>query len=216
MGSLDASGTTKASDVKGDEHPFAGSYLCVVSDLNYKEKDGKEMDIAECEVVGGTTPGQDGKKITVFMNYENGSFSEKPPRHLRFALATKLIVPGRVEESVDTEFFRGAIGRYLVIRIEEFKKKDGSKGTGIGGFGLDMWPPDDPEVAELVRAMDGKAPQVMQRLAGGAGQQTQQTGQQASQQQTAQRSTTSAPPLETPAMANAANGVAAGGDGWDV
>lgn len=201
MGSLDASKTTKASDVNnGGRKPLAGHFICSISDVKWNEKD--EHEIAECQVLGGTTPDQAGCEIALFLKRdEEGEFTD---RHLRFALASELIRPGQKAENVDFEFFRGAIGRFLVIRMEEWEK-DGKKGVGVGGYGLDLWSPTDPEVASIVAKMDGKAAAIMQRLS--SGQQTQAPVQQAQQ------------PVQQPAQqpvnvgAGAANGSS---DGWDV
>lgn len=203
MGSLDASKTTKASDVNNGGHdPLPGHYMTLIKDVKWNEK--LECEVVECQVLGGTTPNQSGCEIALFLKRnDEGEFTD---RHLRFALASELILPGQVAENVDFDFFCKAKDRYLVVRMEEWKKDD-KKGVGVGGYGLDMWSPCDPEVAEIVAHMDGKASAVMQRLCNAG------PGSSPSPQQTAPQQP-SAGNAQQPATAGAAaNGSS---DGWDV
>lgn len=190
MAEMDLGGTTKATDIKGrGKDPAPGSYIVAVKDVKWNEK--LDCEVVELEVWGGTTTNQVGCETALFLKYEKEGVCSD--RHKRFALAAELIRPG-VKANVDFEFFRAAIGRFLVIRMEEFKKKDSDEsGVSIGSFGLDVWSPLDPEVVDIVRHMDGKAAAVMQRLTGG----TQAAATQ-------------------PAMAAAGNGAAAAPADWGM
>lgn len=234
MGSLDATGVQSTSDVNNDKNlPLAGTYMVAVNDVKYHEKDGEETEIFETQVLGGTTPGQDGTEVTIFLKHnEDGGYSKK---HVRFALAAQLMAPGQ-KVDVDFGFFEQARGRCLIVRMEDFTNKQGKPGVSIGSFGFDMWAPNDPDVAEMVRKMDGKVPAMLQQLYGqqGGGQvangqvangQQQQVAQQPQQPAPAQQpvqqqapapSAPTAPPIQTPANMAVAAAPAAAGDGWDV
>lgn len=214
MAKLDASGVNSASEVKQDDknHPLAGYYLVIVNQLKWNATAGKEKtgaEIIESQVVGGTTPGQEGCDVVIFLYRDKDG--EMGAKHLRYALATELIKPKQVASDIDTEFFRPSVGRFFVVRMEDWEK-DGKKGVGVGSFGYDLWAINDPEVRDIVTKMDGQVPQILQQRFGGQAQQGQQ-GQPA--QQTATRQTQPAP-IEQPVGAVNGATATAGTGGWDV
>ena len=206
MSTLDASGAKNASDVNNDRNmPVPGNYMVVVQEVKYTEKDGIGQEIVQCSVIGGTTPGQSGCDVALFLKHdENDNYTKK---HVRFALASQLMQPGQ-KVDVDFSFFEAAAGRYLVVNIEEFTGKDGKTNVSVGGFGFDMWAPSDPAVAEIVPRMDGKVPALLQR----------NSGQQAAAGQQAPAQTQQAPAnaVQQPAQQPATAGAAAGNDWGDV
>lgn len=229
MASLNASGAKSAGDLKESNRLEAEGYFMVaVKEVKFNDKEGKQQDIVETEVIGGTVPGQAGKEVSMFLDRdEKGDFKK---RHVRFAISTQILSPGQIVNDVDNEYLRNAIDRFMVLRMEAAKAKTGQAArVFVGGFGDDMWPPTDPEVADVVRAMDGKVGALMQRLtAGGNGGNGNQQGQQIAAQQNAAAQQTSNAAVNnavSQGMGNASNaangtpvgaGATGGSQGWDV
>ena len=147
---LDASGIRDENEVLGNRRPDLGCYHMVVThmDSNY---DKYNAVIATLQVLHGKTKDgspvnqQVGRELTHMMFLDdNGQYTDK---HLRFAVATRLIEPGTKRESVD---WQEAVGRQCVATIEQGT----AKGTGnpfsqIANYGLAIWHPLNPEVKDI-------------------------------------------------------------------
>lgn len=210
MGSLDATKAKSTSDVNNDKNaPLPGTYMVAIKEveLGTGKKGDKSFtqEIVKCQVAGGTTPGQAGCDITIFLKHDELK-DDYTSKHTRFALATQLMFIGQKVDDPDFAFFESAVNRFMVVRTEEFTGGDGKKGVGVGGYGYDMWSIADPEVADVLRHMDGHVPTILKRMA---------APQQAATQQAAQQSVQQNPAQPAMAAAGVANGSAAPAD-WDM
>lgn len=137
----------------------SGNYHFVVleADDSFSKSDAIVLD---CEVLAGTVPGQEGKKLKAYFN--NGKSSDKDggkflrKRQARLALVLGLISPADLGKRVNVDFTQAA-GRQFCAAVEQ-----GEKYAEIRG--LDFWSVTAPEAAEIPKdaaalAMIGVTPQ---------------------------------------------------------
>ena len=145
-----AKGTKSESEITRGSPPAPGTYHVVCDEKGAKEraikKDGTDMgmSIVETEVLGGTLPGQAGKKIPLFLQFtEAGDPGEK---HTRFLMACGLLKP---DEERDIDFESEVPGCQLIVKVEEYLDKAGKKAISVADFGLAMWHVNNPEVRDV-------------------------------------------------------------------
>ena len=138
------------SDIQGRGRPEPGTYHVIVESDGVKEnavkKDGTSMNcsIVPCEVLSGTVPGQEGKEITLFLQFDDkGNPSEK---HFRFCMASGLLKPG---EERDFDFEAEAPGKQLVVQVEHYTDKGGKQQLSVGEYGLAMWHVNNKDVTNV-------------------------------------------------------------------
>jgi hypothetical protein len=145
------------SDVKGtDRVAVPGFFHCNMVGANDSrvKKDGSPLNatIFEGEVLAGTVPGQEGKKVVLYYSLgENGEENDEYTGKVsRLAMACKLIGGGQPDRNLQAEDFDGS---QFVVRIDEFTSK-GKKGHSVGDFGLAVWGVDNPEVASVPKNLE--------------------------------------------------------------
>jgi hypothetical protein len=174
-------------DISGFQRPLPGRYHVVVKhvDESFKKFDKVVVDF---EVLAGTVPGMEGREITEFF-----ACTEKAvPRLQRLALCLGVLRPGEAERDVE---FSDAVGRDLVIEVEENKytnKTTGKEVEGVRVGYLGMWSTNNAAVVVVPKG----------KLEGGGG------GNQVVTQPTTPQSPTTQQSQQT------ATGKGAGGN-WD-
>ena len=171
---LDARGAHSEDDFQGKARPVAGKYHAAVNaaeEIASKNKGTPGLQIEFAIVADGlppsgkgTTSGQSGKVISLFLSYV-GSDEEKTQtcinRVTRLAMALGVISPGESKE-VD---WNDAIGRELVIGVVDSSyEKDGQKKISTEVGFLDFWSLGNKAVKDVPR--DLRSPG-MQQLAKG-------------------------------------------------
>ena len=137
-------------DISGFQKPLPGRYHVVVKhvDETFEKFDKIVIDF---EVLAGTTPGQEGREVTEFF-----ACTEKAiPRLQRLALCLGLLRPGEADRDVE---FTDAVGRDLVIEVEENKytnKTTGKEVEGVRVGYLGMWSTGNEAVADVPKAAVG-------------------------------------------------------------
>lgn len=137
------SGNVKSeSEIRGAMPPLPGRYHVVVVRVDESFEHSENI-IFEFRVLAGTMPGQEQCIVAGFFKPDENGL----PKLTRLALALGLLRPGE-QKDVD---FADAIGRQLIIGVEEFTSKKGNKGASIANFGMDTWSLANPEVADVPR-----------------------------------------------------------------
>jgi hypothetical protein len=173
-------------DISGFQRPLPGRYHVVVKhvDETFEKFDKVVVDF---EVLAGTVPDQQGRELTEFF-----ACTEKAiPRLQRLALCVGLLRPGEPDRDVE---FTEAVGRDLVIEVEEnnYKDKSGKEVYGVRVGYLGMWSIGNEAVADVPKG----------KLEDGG------NGNQAATEPT----TTPPPTTQQPQQAAATRG---GGGDWD-
>ena len=139
------------SDAKStDRINVPGFFHCTMTHVNDArvKKDGSAMNatIFEGEVLAGTVPGQEGKKVVLY--YELGPNGEETDEYVvkcsRLAMACKLTGPGQPDRDLQPDDFEGS---QFVARVEEYTNKAGKKGCSVGDFGEAVWGIDHADVS---------------------------------------------------------------------
>lgn len=158
----------------GDEGELAGFSTCKPGTyhlvvLEADDSFGKFDAITiECEVLAGTVPGQEGKKLTGFFNNgkpsdkDGGKFARK--RQARIAMVLGLLTPAALGQKVTVDFALAA-GRQFVATVKERDGKEGKKFAEIEG--LNFWSVTDPATADVPK--DANALAMIGVVAGGLG-----------------------------------------------
>lgn len=131
---VSAKGKEDVSDVKGGSRPEPGTYHVVVKDIDdsFTKHDALLVGL---EVLAGTVKDQEGREHTEFLWLDDDGNAKD--QHVRLAMCLGLLEPGE-EKEVDWE---DGIGRHMIVQFVKFKKKDSDKElTGIGDYGMAMWP----------------------------------------------------------------------------
>lgn len=167
------------NDIQGSVRPLPGRYHVVVKEVEEKSaadlgKNAKsDAYVVEFEVLAGTVPGQEGRTIQ-----DKFFQSEKAmPRLQRFALCVGLLRPGEPARMV---YFEEAVGRHLVIEVEEQKGSGENAGKTYSNVSyMGLWSTGNEEVADVPKYAPIMQPQQMQQQP----QQPQMTQQPPLQQQ---------------------------------
>jgi len=133
-------------DISGFQRPLPGRYHVVVKhvDETFEKFDKVLIDF---EILSGTVPDQQGRELTEFF-----ACTEKAiPRLQRLALCLGLLQPGEPDRDVE---FADAVGRDLVIEVEEhnYKDKSGKEVNGVRVGYLGMWSTGNEAVADVPKA----------------------------------------------------------------
>lgn len=148
---LDAKNVTGTADVVGGAKPMAGRYLAIVTEVDDSrtKKDGTpgNSTVVSWEILGGTTPGQEGRKLTQYLHLNDSG--EETDKHLRFALATGILEPGKARDDIDLE--SEGPNKLAVIEVAEFPTKDGKKDRGIGDYGMAIWHLKDKDAEPVLK-----------------------------------------------------------------
>jgi hypothetical protein len=165
---LNAQNAKSESDIQGDMPPLAGRYhvVCTKVDDSLEHSDNYVFDF---RVLAGTMPGQEGCVAKAFFMPKDDGI----PKLVRLALAVGLLRPGETGRDVD---FQDAVGRQLMIGVEEYTSKKGNKGASVGNYGMDTWSLSNSEVADVPK--DPRAVQYAQQNGLGGSQQAQPLPQQ--------------------------------------
>lgn len=150
---LNAGNVKTEDDISGRSRPAKGRYhvaigLCEEKSSKAKGTPGLSV---EFQVLTGTTAGQQGKTMPLFLSFvsEKGEEATKSclDRVTRFALCAGVLQAGQVAEPV----WDDAVGRELVIEIQEseFEDRNGQtkQGTDIAYMGF--WSLGNPAVADV-------------------------------------------------------------------
>ena len=130
-------------DISGFQKPLPGRYHAVVKhvDESFEKFDKVLIDF---EVLAGTVPGMEHRELTEFFACTDKAI----PRLQRLALCLGLLTPGEPDRDVE---FAEAVGRDLVIEVEEnnYKDKSGKEVNGVRVGYLGMWSTGNKEVADV-------------------------------------------------------------------
>lgn len=145
------------SDVQGKPAPVAGKYHMDIASVNdtRRKKDGGVLPytIVEYEVLNGTVPGQEGKKVTQFIELdENGNeTADYIEKATRLCLAAGILKPGE-ERDVDAKELEHC---QVVVGVEVWESKKTKKSsTGVGDYGMAIWSVDNADVADVPKNKD--------------------------------------------------------------
>jgi hypothetical protein len=131
-------------DISGFQRPLPGRYHAVVKHVDETFEKFDKV-IVDFEVLAGTVPDQQGRELSEFF-----SCTEKAiPRLQRLALCLGLLTPGEPDKDVE---FTEAVGRDLVIEVEENNytdKKTGKEVNGVRVGYLGMWSTGNEAVADV-------------------------------------------------------------------
>jgi hypothetical protein len=137
MVTCNAKNVQSEDEVGGNDRPLPGRAHAIVNaaEETASEKKGTPGAKIEFTILKHVLPGQEGKTIPLFLSFVGGDESKTRKcleRVTRFALATGIINPGE-EKELD---IADAIGRELVIDIEESKYLDSKTGAEKSGVQL--------------------------------------------------------------------------------
>lgn len=168
MVSLNAANVKSEDDISGNNRPLPGRYHAVVNAAAEKasKKKGTMGLEMEFQVLAGTTPGQEGRTIPLFLAYEGADESKTRKcleRVTRVALCSGILQPGESKE-VDWD---DAIGREMVIEIDnqEYETTGGEKRQGAQVSYLGFWSLGNQAVADVPK--DSDSPGMMALRNGG-------------------------------------------------
>lgn len=144
---LGATGIQSEDDLHGNMKPLPGRYHAFVKSVDDSFEKLDKVVIG-FEVVTGTTPGQEGREISVFIRTNE----TETPRLTRFAIVTGLLKPGEPEREV---VFEQARGKHLVIEVEEnqYTNKDGKDVSTVQVSWFGMWSIGNKQVADVPKDM---------------------------------------------------------------
>ena len=151
-----AKGYQSESDVKGKPAPVDGFYHATISHVNDSrvKKDGSALNatIVEFEVLAGSVPGQEGKTVTQWFQLDdNGNESaEYCEKVSRLCMAAGLLRPGE-EKDIDAADLENC---QVVIKVQNYVKKDKTTGCGVADYGLAVWGVNHPDVAAVPKNLD--------------------------------------------------------------
>ena len=140
---LDASGVNSPNELKGGQRPDPGLHHLIIRQVDEFMKHQNAIGVQYEVLNEGPQHGR-----TFWQNMwldDDGNYQKE---HLRFALVTGLIRPGETKEHVD---WSAAVNAQVVAKVGHRKdKNDPSKVyAGIDNWGMDIWAPNDPEVADV-------------------------------------------------------------------
>jgi hypothetical protein len=151
-----AKGYQSESDVKGKPAPVDGFFHTTIVHVNDSrtKKDGSPLNatIVEFEVLAGSVPGQEGKTVTQWFQLDdNGNESaEYCEKVSRLCMAAGLLRPGE-EKDIDAADLENC---QVVIKVQNYVKKDKTTGCGVADYGLAVWGVNHPDVASVPRNHD--------------------------------------------------------------
>ena len=144
---LGAKGIQSEDDLQGNMKPLPGRYHAVVKSVDDTFEKVDKV-IIGFEVITGTTPGQAGREISVFIRTNE----TETPRLTRFALVTGLLRPGEPEREV---LFDEAVGKHLVIEVEEnnYTNRDGKEVNTVQVSWFGFWSLGNNQVSDVPKDM---------------------------------------------------------------
>lgn len=142
---MDFTDTKHEDDLRGSSRPKPGRYHVAVSDVDVKALESEQKFNVTFDVLNGTVPGQAGRQVREFF-----TLSEKAlPRVKLFVVAAGLVKPG-TKGNVD---FRDAVGRQLVIEVDERKNENDGK-TYINCTFSGFWSLDHDDAKDVPKDAD--------------------------------------------------------------
>ena len=118
------------------------------------KKDGSPLNatIVEFEVLTGSVPGQEHKTVTQWFHLddngnEDAEYCEKVSR---LSMAAGILKPGE-EKDIEASDLENC---QVVIKVQNYKKKDGTTGCGVADYGLAIWGVNHPDVASVPKNLD--------------------------------------------------------------
>jgi len=130
-------------DISGFQRPLPGRYHVVVKNVDESFEKFDKV-IVDFEVLAGTVPNQEGRELPEFFSCTDKAI----PRLQRLALCLGLLTPGEPDRDVE---FADAVGRDLVIEVEEnnYKDRSGKEVNGVRVGYLGMWSTGNEAVADV-------------------------------------------------------------------
>lgn len=125
-------------------------YHVLIIDVNDKRepnKNGKVSDILELEILAGEAPGQERKRVKLYLNLQlqNGAWVETDI-HKRWAFAAGLFKASRSINFTP----RMLAGRDVVVYLVQ-----NGNFSNVGNYGADVWATDDIDVAGVPKGSLG-------------------------------------------------------------
>ena len=143
---LGAQDVQSENDIKGADRIAPGQYHVVIDAVDDSFSEVDNAILITVRALAGTVAGQENMRVV-----ERFYVTEKSLLRLRrFALVTKVLLPGEPDKDID---FQATVGAQLIVKIieDKYKDSDGNEKSKMTIDYLGMWSLENPETQNVPR-----------------------------------------------------------------